>query len=61
MSTDIYDLKAQEHDKIRTAVANDDHLTLYYMANIAHGDEDFEYAHKLLSLARKAQENAEIN
>lgn len=55
MSTTINDLRVQEHDKIRTAVAEDDHLTLYFMANIAQEQEDYEKAELLLKLARTAQ------
>ena len=57
MSTSLDDLRGQEHDKIRTAVENDDFTTLYLMAGYALEDGEVEYSEHLEKLARQARTN----
>lgn len=57
MSTSLDDLRGQEHDKIRTAVENDDYVTLYKMASDALGEGEEEFADHLEKLARQARTN----
>ena len=55
MSFSIKEAKMQYNERIRGAIANNDDVTLYHLADLAQQDEEYEHAEKLLKLARNAQ------
>ena len=57
MSTSPISLVADEQDTIFQAIAADDDITLYRLANYHSGEGNDEYAEWLLIQARKARDN----